>query len=56
MAKGPSDFAQQNTERAVQATNYDLATGGSSRSQGHTAMVLALPLPFFTTVIFMRCS
>ena len=24
MAKGPSDFAQQNTERAVQATNYGM--------------------------------
>jgi hypothetical protein len=24
MAKGPSDFAQQNTERAMQATNYGM--------------------------------
>jgi hypothetical protein len=24
MAKGPGDFAQQNTERAVQATNYGM--------------------------------
>src|SRR5260221_9806175 len=32
---------------------YDFATGGSSSSHGHAAIVLTLPLLFLMTVIFM---
>src|SRR5690242_5947097 len=37
-------------------SDYDLATGGSSRIHGHAAMVLTLPLLFLTTVIFIANS
>jgi len=38
---------------AVAFRAQDLATGGSSNTHGHTAIVFTLPLLFLTTVIFI---
>ena len=43
-------------QRLYRCSGYDFATGGSSRIQGHTAIVLTLPLLFLITVIFIANS
>jgi hypothetical protein len=47
------DRGRSRRQRNVSPFDYDFATGGSSRSHGHTDIVLTLPLLFLMTVIFI---